>query len=125
MQCVAFVDIGRGPKSHIVDNIISRFARLQDDTSTTIPMATATVSLPTAQPDISYTPDFDKYQARTQRRLVTEKLDLQSLPVGFPSKLESDFVWDGESITGNYEWVYKLSEKEIAEVEDALAHFKC
>ncbi len=88
-------------------------------------MATATVSLPAAQPDISYTPDFGKYQARTKRRLATEKLDLQPLPPGFPSKLESDFVWDGESVIGKYDWVYTLSGNEIAELEEALAYFKC
>ncbi|KAF2812986.1 Clavaminate synthase-like protein [Mytilinidion resinicola] len=83
-------------------------------------MATASVSAPPGQPDITYTPDFDKYKARTQRRLATEKLE-QTLPPGFPSKLESEFVWDGDSIKeSGYNWVYELSAEEIAEIEAAL-----
>lgn len=48
-------------------------------------------SSPAGQPDIGYTPDYDKYLARVQKRLATEKLD-KSLPQGFPQKLESDLV---------------------------------
>jgi hypothetical protein len=88
-------------------------------------MATATVSLSAVQPDIAYAPDFDKYQARTKRRLAREKLE-KALPAGFPSKLEGDFVWDGDSVIhGTYEWVYQLKENEIVEIEVALQHFKC
>jgi hypothetical protein len=75
-------------------------------------------------PDIAYLPDWEKYQARTKKRLATEKLD-QSLPAGFPSKLKSDLVWDGESIQGQYEWVYELNADDLVEVEEALQHFKC
>jgi hypothetical protein len=87
-------------------------------------MATASVSLPPGQPDITYTPDFDKYKARTLKRLATEELE-QKLPAGFPSRLESDLVWDGHDITEKYSWVYQLSENEIEEIEEALGHFKC
>jgi hypothetical protein len=87
-------------------------------------MATASVSLPPGQPDITYTPDFDKYKARTQKRLATEKLE-RELPPGFPSELKSDLVWDGHNIAEKYNWLYQLSEKENEEIEQALAHFKC
>ncbi|TLD25728.1 Clavaminate synthase-like protein [Venturia nashicola] len=85
---------------------------------------TTTLSHKAVQPDISYAPDFAKYQARTKKRLANEKLHEQSLPPGFPTKLEGDFVWDGDSIQGTYEWVHKLSHVELAEVEDALRYFK-
>lgn len=88
-------------------------------------MATAAVSQPPSQPDIAYAPDFDKYRARSQRRLVAEKLQAQALPAEFPSKLESDFVWDGESIKEAYQWVYQLGDDDIREIEEALKHFKC
>lgn len=88
-------------------------------------MATASVATQAVQPDIGYTPDFAKYKARTQRRLATEKLELQGLPAGFPSQLESDFVWDGQTVHNNYDWVFQLSDREVVEVENALNHFKC
>jgi hypothetical protein len=87
-------------------------------------MTIASVSPPVGQPDITYTPDFDKYQVRTKKRLTTEKL-AQSLPDGFPSKLESDFVWEGETVNKSYDWVYELGAKDVAELEAALEHFKC
>lgn len=79
---------------------------------------------PVGQPDIGYAPDLDKYLARVQRRRDTEKLE-SSLPVGFPTQLESDLVWDGKTIGERYNWTYELSEPEIEEIEAALAHFKC
>jgi hypothetical protein len=87
-------------------------------------MAILDLAPPVGNPDIAYTPDWEKYQARTKKRLATEKL-AQSLPAGFPSQLKSDFVWDGESIKEKYDWVYELNENDIAEVEDALQYFKC
>lgn len=90
-------------------------------------MATAQVLHPTGppgQPDIGYAPDFSKYQARSQKRAATEKLD-QSLPEGFPSRLESDLVWDGTNIASRFDWVYELNDQEVEEIEEALKHFKC
>jgi hypothetical protein len=92
--------------------------------SYSVTMATAAVSRPVGQPDIAYTPDFDKYQARTNKRLATEKLD-RSLPPGFPEKLKSDFVWEGQNVAEKYDWVYELNEKEKTEIEQALEYFKC
>jgi hypothetical protein len=88
-------------------------------------MVTAAVSFPPGQPDIAYTPDFDKYTARTARRLATEKLHLQSLPDGFPSKLGSDFIWEGDTVKDSYDWIYELNENEINEIEEGLRHFQC
>lgn len=75
------------------------------------------------QPDIEYTPDPVKYQARVQRRLKTEKLD-KTLPPGFPSRLVSDLVWDNTDIEARYDWVYLLTASDLEEVENALQHFK-
>lgn len=85
----------------------------------------AAISLPPQQPDIVYTPDFNKFKARTKKRLATENLEARSLPAGFPSKLESDFVWDGQNVKENYQWVYEFNEREVEEIKDALKHFKC
>ena len=89
-------------------------------------MATAQVLRPgpPGQPDIDYTPNLDKYRARVKRRKETEKLE-KTLPEGFPKKLQSNLVWDGNDIVSRYKWTYELNEHEIEEIEDALNHFKC
>lgn len=53
---------------------------------------------PPGQPDIAYHPDWDKYQARTARRLQSEALP-KTLPDGFPPELKGQLVWDGETIS--------------------------
>lgn len=77
------------------------------------------------QPDIGYLPDPEKYALRTQHRVKNEKLHLTGLPVGFPQRLVSTFAWEGKDLAKGYDSVYALSEQEAAEVERALAHFKC
>ena len=88
-------------------------------------MATVATIRPLGQPDIDYAPDLDKYLARTQRRLQTEPLKEATLPEGFPKQLESDFVWEGKDLEGKYQYVYELTEDQVAEVEDGLRYFKC
>jgi hypothetical protein len=79
---------------------------------------------PPGQPDIAYHPDWNKYQARVARRTETE--DLQKiLPEGFPKELQGDLVWEGETLAQKYEWTYVLSANQLAEIDNALAHFKC
>jgi hypothetical protein len=93
-------------------------------------MATAAVVIPPpartgppGQPDIGYTPDYNKYLARVQRRKETEKLT-QTLPDGFPQKLESQLVWDGATVSDEYEWAYQLTQEDVTEIEGALEKFK-
>lgn len=76
------------------------------------------------QPDISYAPDLEKYQARTKQRLASEKLN-STLPEGFPHKLDSYLVWESKDLEGTFQWVHELSEAEIKEIEDGLKHFQC
>ncbi|KAL2005154.1 hypothetical protein VTN00DRAFT_3004 [Thermoascus crustaceus] len=85
-------------------------------------MSTAAVVTAQQQPDIEYTPNIDKWRARTERRLQTENLT-EDLPTGFPKKLVSDLVWEGHELEGRYDWTYELNETELDEVENALAHF--
>lgn len=92
-------------------------------------MATITLQAPSragppGQPDISYTPDHDKYLARIQRRRETERLN-KSLPPGFPTTVDSALVWDGNTLAETYDWNYVLGASEIEEIEAALLHFKC
>ncbi|KAK5662267.1 hypothetical protein OQA88_8172 [Cercophora sp. LCS_1] len=78
---------------------------------------------PPGQPDIGYLPDHDKYLARIKRRRETEALP-KTLPPGFPSRIESDLVWDGNDLHETYDWNYRLTPLDISEIEAALAHFK-
>lgn len=88
-------------------------------------MTAAVARGPPGQPDIGYSPDFNKYTARSKRRAETEQLS-HELPAGFPKQLKSDLVWDPESLAASkYNWNYVLTVDDIAELRRALAHFKC
>ena len=86
--------------------------------------AVATRPGPIGQPDIDYAPSLAKYQARVQRRQQTEDFN-RTLPAGFPSRLYSTLVWDGDSISKDQDWVYELTQDDLDEIEAALTHFKC
>lgn len=84
-----------------------------------MPVAAAT------QPDIQYHPDLVKYKERTARRLAQNPDLLKAtLPPGFPAKVEGPIVWEGKDWTSEDQWVYKLSNDELQEIDDALKHFE-
>lgn len=77
------------------------------------------------QPDIEYQPDRTKWHARTARRLAADpSLPNTPLPKGFPKKLESPLVWEGNHWKHEKEWVYELGKGEIGEIDEALKHFR-
>ncbi|TEA20261.1 Taurine hydroxylase-like protein SAT17 [Colletotrichum sidae] len=78
---------------------------------------------PPGQPDIDYTPNHDNYLARIKRRQEQEKLE-NTLPEGFPQKLDSELVWDGNTLADTYDWNYVLTDADKKEVDEALQHFK-
>ncbi|XP_006458549.1 hypothetical protein AGABI2DRAFT_190826 [Agaricus bisporus var. bisporus H97] len=78
-----------------------------------------------AQPDISYHPDETKWRARTARRLAENPaLPSQPLPEGFPAKLEGPIVWKGSDFTSEDQWVVRLTDVHLQEIDDGLRHFK-
>lgn len=87
-------------------------------------MGSVEVQAPPRQPDIDYTPDLDKYLARVKQRTTTESL-AKSLPSGFPTKLHSDLVWDGQKVEKEFNWTYEVNAAELEDIENALKHFKC
>ena len=87
-------------------------------------MGSITTETVTKQPDISYAPDFTKYELRTKLRLQSEEIRSKVLPAGFPQRLESDLVWDGESLPAKYDWTYELTKEDVDELEGALKHFQ-
>ncbi|KAH8171200.1 taurine catabolism dioxygenase tauD, tfdA family protein [Sarocladium implicatum] len=97
-------------------------------TTTTAPTEPVTWVTPAArpppgQPDISYAPDYDKWQARVASRLAEGNLR-KDLPEGFPDQLTGDAVWDGTSLAETYDWTYILNEGQLAEIDRAVAHFR-
>ena len=77
------------------------------------------------QPDIDYHPDLAKYKARTARRLEQNPELLRAiLPPGFPAKVEGPIVWEGKDWTSEDQWVYKLTDEEFQEIEEAIRYFE-
>ncbi|KAI3337240.1 TfdA family taurine catabolism dioxygenase TauD [Xylariaceae sp. AK1471] len=89
----------------------------------TITSTTLETPAPHGQPDISYHPDYKKWQARAARRLQEGDLP-KSVPESFPKKLTGDLVWEGQTITDTFNWTYVLSPEHLAEIDRALTHFK-
>ncbi|KAG6836311.1 hypothetical protein H0H93_009231 [Arthromyces matolae] len=82
-----------------------------------------TVSQP-SQPDISYHPNCENWHARTARRLKEDpSLPKTELPPGFPKRLESPLVWEGQDWKSEKQWVYELNEAELKEIDDAVRYF--
>lgn len=79
---------------------------------------------PPGQPDISYHPDWNNYQARVARRTQTEDLP-KTLPEGFPEELKGDLVWEGESLAQKYDWTYVFSADQLKEIDNAVTLFNC
>jgi hypothetical protein len=76
------------------------------------------------QPDIDYAPTEEKWRARTERRLKTETLGTE-LPKGFPRKLSSPLVWDGQTLQeDSHTWTYKLGCGDLEEIDQALRYFQ-
>lgn len=92
--------------------------------STTVTWVTPAAQPPPGQPDINYAPDYDKWQARAARRLAEGGLPTK-VPEGFPEQLTGDVVWEGATLAETYDWTYVLSEEQLAEIDQAVAHFTC
>ncbi|KAH8819832.1 hypothetical protein F5884DRAFT_27374 [Xylogone sp. PMI_703] len=75
------------------------------------------------QPDISYHPDFEKFQLRTQR-LSIQRPSNSGLPQGFPAQLTGPLVWEGKDFTDDRQWTLSLTESQLDEIHSALEHFK-
>lgn len=86
-------------------------------------MATALTERPTA-PSLAYDPDFEAYEQRKQRRLAEEQLP-KDLPAGFPAQFETPSTWKGDQWNDESRFVYVFSKEDLADIDQALAHFKC
>lgn len=75
------------------------------------------------QPDISYHPDFQKYQLRSER-IRAQSSSVSNLPEGFPDQLKGELVWEGKDYTDEKQWILALTEDHLAEIDDALKAFR-
>ncbi|KAI1434405.1 TfdA family taurine catabolism dioxygenase TauD [Xylaria sp. CBS 124048] len=91
--------------------------------STTTTTTATTVLKAVGQPDISYHPEYEKWQARAARRLQDPNLP-KSVPKGLPERLTGEFVWEGQTVADEYNWTYVLTPEHLAEIDQALAHFR-
>ncbi|KAI5863701.1 Clavaminate synthase-like protein [Durotheca rogersii] len=90
---------------------------------TAVAYVTPAAVAPPGQPDISYAPDYRKYEARRDQRVKSEALQ-QQLPPGLPRELTGKLVWEGETLAETYNWTYVLDQSQLDELELALKHFK-
>jgi hypothetical protein len=81
------------------------------------------MALTQRQPDISYHPDFQKYQSRTER-IKAQLPPKIGLPAGFPAQLTGPLVWEGKDFTDESQWTFSLNESQFEEIHNALINFK-
>lgn len=81
-------------------------------------------TITTIQPDISYHPDYTKFQLRTERLKPSRPANPQ-LPHGFPHKLTGPLVWEAKDFEDESEWTLVLTSDHLSEIHEALIHFKC
>lgn len=82
-------------------------------------MVTTTIQ---QQPDISYHPDYEKYQIRIER-LREQRASHTALPPSFPEKLAGPLVWEGQDFTDESEWTFVLTPDQLNEINSALLYF--
>lgn len=81
------------------------------------------MALTQRQPDISYHPDFQKYQLRSER-LKAQRPSEPKLPGSFPFQLAGPLVWEGKNFTDESQWIFSLDGSQYEEIHQALIHFK-
>lgn len=76
------------------------------------------------QPDITYHPDFRKYQLRSEK-IEALNASILKLPGSFPDQLKGELVWEGKDFTDESQWTLLLTESHLQEIDTALQIFKC
>lgn len=84
--------------------------------------STMSVTATQTQPDISYHPDFEKYQLRSARIKAQLPSDSELLQ-GFPEQLTGPIVWEGEDFENEDDWTLALNAEQLEEIHGALEHF--
>ncbi|KAF8646251.1 hypothetical protein AX16_007308 [Volvariella volvacea WC 439] len=84
-----------------------------------------TTNLTSISPPLAYQPNYADWQARSARRLAVDPdLPHTPLPQGFPKKIVSPLVWEGQDWGfDESRWVYNLTDGHLTEIQNAVAHF--
>jgi len=93
-------------------------------TTSTVTWVTPAARAPPGQPEINYTPEYANWQARKNRRLAEGGLP-KKVPEGFPDRLTGDVAWEGATLAETYDWTFVLNAEQLAEIDQAVAHFRC
>ncbi|OTB14990.1 hypothetical protein K445DRAFT_12270 [Daldinia sp. EC12] len=78
-------------------------------------------SMPNA--DIGYEVDETKFKQRAEARLKAGGL-ATDVPLGWPTEVKGPMVWSSQDFPNEEEYVYQLTEKDKAEIVEALNWFK-
>ncbi|OAA65585.1 TfdA family oxidoreductase [Niveomyces insectorum RCEF 264] len=81
------------------------------------------MALTQRQPDITYQPDYAKYQQRVER-LKPLRPQSASRPAGFPAQLTGGLVWEGKDFADERDWTVLFTPDQLQEIDNALDHFK-
>lgn len=75
-------------------------------------------------PDIEWLPSYDTYRARVERLAALALERPNHVPSGWPSRINAPRNWSGSEYADSSRYVVQLTEEEIAEIDEALSHFK-
>ena len=80
---------------------------------------------------LSYYPNYEEYTARKSRHLQHDQRH-KSLPCGFPEKLTSNMVWEGDNFfisehecDDGTDCILVLNESLLSEIHAAVKYFQC
>ncbi|KAK3486066.1 uncharacterized protein B0T23DRAFT_245056 [Neurospora hispaniola] len=79
---------------------------------------------PIIRPDIDWIPSYKVFKKRVQRLAAQNLNRPTTLPAGWPAKITSERVWSGSDFKSEDDYVVKLSQEDILEIESALEFFK-
>lgn len=79
---------------------------------------------PIIRPNIDWIPSYKVFKDRVQRLAAQNLNRSTTLPAGWPSKIISERVWSGSDFKSEDDYVVKLSQEDILEIESALEFFK-
>jgi hypothetical protein len=75
-------------------------------------------------PDIQWMPSYETYQARVAALNGLGIERQKRVPDRFPDKVIEPWVWSGEDFESEDEYVVRLDDEDVTEIENALADFK-
>jgi hypothetical protein len=79
----------------------------------------------TQRPDIEWIPSERTYLERVERLKTVANEQPKFIPDGWPKTIDSPRAWTASDFESAADYVMQFTSDDIAEIETALAHFKC